>query len=129
MKPEIKNEEFRSLMTALESDYSAFDVARWFCLGEDNTAQLRSARSNLNRKLVADGDKWHRNTSVADVLVAELLGFLDANGYDLNRIERDEEGRLITIHKRPIKDAKREVHRLIGKAPAKRRKPKVDKEV
>lgn len=103
MDQKIKNQRFRESMEDLEARYSPFEVARWFCLGEDGARVRRAARGPINRKLLPDDHKDSRGASVHDVVCAQLLHFLDKEGYDLGSMRYDDQGQLLEIKKRPVK--------------------------
>ena len=97
----LKNQRFRESMRALDEAYSPFEVARWFCLGEESTVMRRRTRGPINRKLYEDGHKDHRGATTNDVLCAQLMQFLHNKGYDLGSMEFDDQGHLLGIKKRP----------------------------
>ncbi|ABM20971.1 MULTISPECIES: hypothetical protein [Marinobacter] len=103
MEQKIKNQRFRESIGTLEETYSPFEVARWFCLGEEGTRTRRAARGPINRKMLPDDHKDSRGASVNDVVCAQLLSFLHEQGYDLGSMRYDDEGRLLEIKKRPVK--------------------------
>jgi len=103
MEQTIKNLRFRESMHLLDESYAPFEIARWFCLGEESSAARRKIRGPINRKLYDEDHKDHRGATTNDVFCAQLMQFLHENGYDLGTIAFDDEGKLQEIKKRPNK--------------------------
>lgn len=103
MDQKLKNQRYQESMKSLEEAYSKFEVARWFCLGEEDGRTRRAARGPINRKMLPEGHNDSRGASVIDVVCAQLLAFLHEEGYDLGMMRYDDEGRLIEMGKRPVK--------------------------
>jgi len=101
MEQLIKNLRFREAIITLDNVYAPFEVARWFCLGEENTSTRRKVRGPINRKLYEEDSKDHRGATINDVMCTQLLKFLHDKGYDLGTMEFDDEGRLLGMKKRP----------------------------
>lgn len=95
-------------MQALESEYAGFEITRWFCLGAEQRRNILQMRTSLNRKNRPEGDPSLRGTSYQDAVAIQLLAFLDSEGYDLESIRYDEQGRLQPIAKRPVQNQDRE---------------------
>jgi len=101
MEQTIKNTRFRNAMRKLDTAYAPFEVARWFCLGEENSATRRKARGPITRKLYEEDHKDHRGATINDVLCVQLMEFLHDKGFDLGTMTFDDQGKLLDIKKRP----------------------------
>lgn len=112
MDQQTRNDRFRKAMTVLESEYSPFTIARWFCLGANERRSVLQMRSTLSRKTRQDTDPALRGSSYQDVLCAQLLTFMDSEGYDLGAIHFDENARLQKIPKRPLADSSRATSKM-----------------
>jgi len=93
---------FASELPRLADRYGAFEVARWFLLGREESSAKQSMRSAMNAKCRPPGSKARKGVTYADALAIQLLVFLDRNGYDLGGMRFDGQGWLLDIQKRPI---------------------------
>lgn len=78
-----KNKIYVEIIKALEKRYSPFEVARWFALGDESGANIRNIRSSINRKTRPASDKGKRNCTAADLMVAQLMEFIESKSKSL----------------------------------------------
>ena len=81
-----KNKIYVKIIKALEKRYFPFEVARWFALGDESGTSIRNIRSSINRKTLPVSDKGKRNCTAADLMVAQLMEFIESKSKSLGRL-------------------------------------------